>query len=323
MNDQNPAGIRQQVERELRGRLSDTEWQYFVDERYIEEIELGVLTVSDVVERIRSFRTIFGASRQSSGEKPPVLPRATAARQAALGAIYAAQANDDRNVVRVRGLIGALTETQVRGWVAATHYANLDLAPDASQHDEEMAIAHRRVQGEPTETLFYLDGRARRLLTVLDPLLIKLARLSHALSERWRFPKEEATNFVLTGRVPTVLRFHVEPRVHMSVNNATSRIMMELDPDMTPLEVAEVYRKMRGVIKGDRSRVRPVSEHTAVLAGWIVNRETDETWRAARLAWNSEFPEWTSHSNTNFARDAHAAVKRLAHPGWQLSSGLT
>ena len=93
--------------------------------------------------------------------------------------------------------------------------------------------------------------------------------------------------------------------------------MLEIDPDMSP--VAMVYGKLRREVKGDRARVRPVSERTAVLAGWVVNRPAEETWRACRLAWNREHPEWSHGSDTNFTRDAHAAVKRLMNPGWRLA----
>lgn len=66
---------------------------------------------------------------------------------------------------------------------------------------------------------------------------------------------------------PERVRYQCKFRMHLRSNNATSRIVMEIGPDMNPVEVAEVYRKLRGVVKGTRSRVRPLSERMAVLAG--------------------------------------------------------
>jgi len=322
MSVKNQGDIRQEVERLLRSPLSDTEWDYLVKHQHISEVESRVSSASTVAAAVREFRKAFRTSKKLGDSKTPVLPKSIAARQAALGAIYAYEANQDRDVKRMRNLVGPITEAQVLGWVAATHYASLDLTPNASHEDEVNALARAYDigRGAKLETLWYLDSQRRRVLTVVDPLLSKLARLANTLAERWLFPEAEATNLIITGRVPVVWRYRGEVRLHLISRNPTSRIMLELDPDMSPVEVAEVYRRFRAELKGDRDRVRPLHERTAVLAGWVVSRPEDETWRARRLVWNREHPEWRCDSNSNFARDAHAAVSRLMNPGWRLDS---
>jgi hypothetical protein len=311
--------IRKQVEREVRG-LSDLEWNYLVKHWYIAEVESGESTVSAVVAAIREFRRAFRGSKASSDSSSPVLPKSIAARQAALGAIYAREANQDREVMKMRNTIDQLTEGQVLGWVAATHYASLDLAPTASPQDEVNALAraYNAGQGMEMERLSYLDGKRTRLVTVVDPVLVNLARLARKLSERWFFSEAASTNFILTGRIPSVWRYRGEQKLKMVTGNPLSRIVLELDPDMSPVEVAEVYRMVRGAVKGKRARVRPLKERTAVLAGWVVGRPDEETWHTRRLAWNQEYSEWGYGSDTNFARDARVAIRRLMNPGWSL-----
>jgi hypothetical protein len=321
MSALNHDDIRKQVERILRSPLTDTEWQFLVERRHIAEVESRESTASAVAAEVREFRKVFRASKEFNDSKSPVLPKSIAARQAALGAIYAHEADQDRDVKRMRILVGQITEGQVLGWVAATHYASLNLTPNASHEDavNALAIAYNAGHGMEMERLSYLDGRRSRLLTVVDPLLVKLARLALRLSECWFFSEAAATNFILTGRIPSVWRYRGEQKVKMISKNPLSRIVLELDPDMSPVEVAEVYRMVRNEVKGKRARVRPVSERTAVLAGWVVNRPEEEAWRARRLAWNREYPEWNCGSDNNFARDAHAAVRRLMNPGWRLA----
>ncbi len=317
--------IREQLERELRRALSNAEWDYLVEERYIAGVKSNDYTVSEVAEVVRKLRKTFGSSSRSSGEIAPVYPKAIAARQSALGAFYAARyASKNRDVVGIRDRIGPLSERQVLGWVAAKHYSSLELKPETSPHEEATAIARvaNSDQEWPPPTLYYMDGKKPCFVSVVDPLLMSLAKLAKSLAHDWLFPEAEATNWILTGRIPRVLRYSVELRVQLITANAVSRIVLELDPDMSPLEVAKVYGKLRGQMKGTRARVRPLSERTAVLAGWIVNRPAEETWKTARLAWNREYPEWRQDRDTNFARDAHAAVRRLANPGWQLSRAL-
>ena len=310
--------IRKQVERKLRSPLTDTEWEFLIKRRHIAEVESRESTASTVAAEVREFRKAFRASKELSDSKSPVFPMSIAARQAALGAIYAHEANQDRDVKRMRSLIGQITEAQVLGWVAATHYASLNLNPNASPQDEVNALAraYDTGRGMEMERLSYLDGQRSRLVTVVDPLLVKLARLARTVSERWFFSEAATTNFILTGRIPSVWRYRGEQKLKLISRNPLSRIVLELDPDMSPMEVAEVYRMVRGAVKGKRARVRPVSERTAVLAGWVANRPVEETWRARRLEWNREHPEWNCDSDTNFARDARAAVKRLTNPGW-------
>lgn len=313
-----PEDIRKQVERILRSPLTDTEWEFLIKRRHIAEVESRESTASAVAAEVREFRKAFRASKGSGDSKSLVLPKSIAARQAALGAIYAHEADQDRDVKRLRSLVGQVTEAQVLGWVAATHYASLNLTAYASPQDEVNALAraYNAGQGMEMERLSYLDGKQSRLVTVVDPSLVKLARLARRLSERWFFSEAASTNFVLTGRIPSVWRYKGEQKLKLVTGNPLSRIVLELDPDMSPVEVAQVYRMVRGAVKGKRARVRPISERTAVLAGWVVNRPEEETWRARRQAWNRKYPEWGCESDTNFARDARAAVRRLVNPGW-------
>src|ERR1035438_9772043 len=96
MSALNHDDIRKQVERILRSPLTDTEWQFLVERRHIAEVESRESTASAVAAEVREFRKVFRASKEFNDSKSPVLPKSIAARQAALGAIYAHEADQDR-----------------------------------------------------------------------------------------------------------------------------------------------------------------------------------------------------------------------------------
>ena len=106
----------------------------------------------------------------------------------------------------------------------------------------------------------------------------------------------------------------------MALYNATTWLVLEVDPDMDPAEVAAAYRAVRRIVIGQRERIRPLGERALALGAWAACRAKNETWEQRRRAWNSSHPQWQHDGPaSNFARDATVAERRLLLPGWQLA----
>jgi hypothetical protein len=96
----------------------------------------------------------------------------------------------------------------------------------------------------------------------------------------------------------------------------TSRITLEIDPAVSPSEVAEFYRQARKeVITG---RHRTLSEKHLQLAQFITSRPEDELWTERLTAWNDAYPQWSYDAALikNFMRDCSRARERLLHPDY-------
>ena len=91
----------------------------------------------------------------------------------------------------------------------------------------------------------------------------------------------------------------------------SSRITMEIDPTLTPKEVAEQYKKLRALLIG--ARYRSMSKKNLRLAEFYdVHKPKDTTWDALMNKWNhSQAREWKYARYENFARDCKQAWHRL------------
>jgi hypothetical protein len=86
-----------------------------------------------------------------------------------------------------------------------------------------------------------------------------------------------------------------------------ARITLTFDPLTTPSELAETYRKIRGILFS--RRFRPLSEKQMYLAVFWNNLDRDG--RLAMLSWNQQYPHWAYTRYSNFKRDAQNATERL------------
>jgi hypothetical protein len=144
---------------------------------------------------------------------------------------------------------------------------------------------------------------------VLDSLRI----ISEDLSKRYGWDKGQSTLFVLTGDTPLVSP--IKGKVNMkSPLAALSRITLTIDPIVSPQEVEEYYRKVRGT-----RRRRAMTEKHLKLAIFSTTRPQHETWEQAMQEWNKECiegnrePSWSymTANTRNFRRDCLQAQARL------------
>ena len=91
----------------------------------------------------------------------------------------------------------------------------------------------------------------------------------------------------------------------------SSRINMEIDPTLTPEEVAERYKRLRASLIG--ARYRSMSEKHLRLAEFYGGHKPEgTTWTALMDKWNrSQDPGWEYNRFEAFARDCTQAWQRL------------
>ena len=96
----------------------------------------------------------------------------------------------------------------------------------------------------------------------------------------------------------------------------SSRINMEIDPTLTPEEVAERYKKLRARLVG--ARYRSMSEKHLRLAEFYGGHKPEGiTWAALMNQWNgSQDRGWKYDRFETFARDCKQAWRRLMGRDW-------
>jgi hypothetical protein len=132
-------------------------------------------------------------------------------------------------------------------------------------------------------------------------------KLSHGLASSYGWQPAQATVFLLTGSVPILPSLRT--RTIRRVASPASRIILEVDPTVTPREVEQHYTRARRRLMGGR-RFRRISEKHLRLAVFA-DAHRDGTWSDRMCAWNREFPDDRYANVRNFQRDAAGALRRL------------
>ena len=143
-------------------------------------------------------------------------------------------------------------------------------------------------------------------------MLDRLRALSEQLATQHGWATALATVFVLTGRAPLI------PAVRMRVSSAgRGRIVLDVDPGLTPRELADTYRRLRREVLG-KKRVKRLGRKHLDLAVFASGRPDDEPWETRRVAWNREHPEpqyaYEQNRLSYFKRDCLQAQQRLLTP---------
>jgi hypothetical protein len=176
----------------------------------------------------------------------------------------------------------------------------------------QVGVDHPAV-GTEVEVLEYgVPGETwvRRLPVTRDSVLHELKNLSKTLAQRYGWQSAQATGFVLCGLAPELTSLKAE--VSIRTPEVTSRIILSIDPALSPADVARAYKLARSRIS--TSRHRPLQEKKQMLAIFMASRPTSETKRRAMDAWNQKYPNWKYSEIRNFGRDAAAARLQLLNP---------
>jgi hypothetical protein len=124
----------------------------------------------------------------------------------------------------------------------------------------------------------------------------------------------QATMFVLTGLYPQVRAMSSRVLDSPYLRGAT-RIVLTVDPAVSPAELAKRYQEVRTRVIPQR--YRSLSAKHLLLAAFIAERPDEETWEQKRLEWNKQYPQYRYGQATNFRRDASRAITHLLNPKYE------
>ena len=159
----------------------------------------------------------------------------------------------------------------------------------------------------------------RRVPVAHGGILARLHHLSTTLAQRYYWQPAQATVFVLTG-LPPVLRtidatwgdtsvFEIE----MGNVTALNRLVLTIDPTLSPKEVHNAFQAIRQRVLG--AKWRDLNEDQLKLARFILHRPQEEPWRQRMAAWNTEFPTLAYGEDlSHFKRDCQHALEKLLAP---------
>lgn len=310
------------MERVLERRLDDETWDFATEQEWVaaahEELDSDVQptkVVEGLAGRIRQLLDYRSAPRSTESRQIP-----PDGRDEALARVLAALASRDKSVARFRRevLRGRLLEPgRVTTWVR--RHAQREGPPTFRR------IVPVERGGTPLPTPFgfveeqalYLeawddDGLSRNVPIREDGVLWRLKKLCKWLGEEYSFAEPDGVAFILSGRMPTAPRaragFSVAPRLP-----ARSFVRMDVNPRVSPREVADLYATMRGRLLrlmdlGSRSRAMTVQH--AELAIFAAEQEA-KSWDELRHRWNAAHPEREFVDVRRFIRDVRAAYRRV------------
>jgi Sulfotransferase family len=227
----------------------------------------------------------------------PLLSQPGDGRHHAVSFLLAREAADDPEVVAFRAdVMGSrlLALDQVEDWV--------------------IAQARRESGRRPVRTLEYVGGHGvpLRRPTVEDGVLERLRRLGGKLVERYGWENHQATTFVLTDLVPIL-----EPIRSSIVGGRPlrppTRLVLEVDPSVSPSEVSKQYRALRRELFP--GRVRRIEDRRLRLAVFVANHG-DQSWESLFRSWNHAHRHWAYGTLDDFKRDARLTRQRLVETAW-------
>ncbi len=322
---------RKRVEARLGYALRDQAWKYLrqlYDKTPRDAVEAEEL-IEYLAEKARDAFTLAalqGIATTPREPAPSFLPtrQRNNDRLVALSRVLAALAGRDKTVLRFRqqvlgGRLLAPEETEhwITGQAACdgepTVWLSLPLPPGVHPKPGEtlsltVPLERYRVDVPILSYVVPGDRWVRRKPIAIDGVLGQLHQLSKSLSRRYGWHEAAATTFVLTGLVPRITAMQSSVYAHVAYP-ALQRITLQLDPVLTPAEVAVAYRTLRTRIVG-KQQIRTQSPKHLALAVFAVEYP-DGSLRERMAEWNRRYPKWRYNQVTNFGRDLRTALRRL------------
>lgn len=170
----------------------------------------------------------------------------------------------------------------------------------------------RERTGEPAQALEYLGGSGwpLRRRAAQGGVLERLGLLSAKLAEIYGWEQAQASTFVLTG-LPPLISYVRTTMVGGVPLSSTTRIVLEVNPGVTPRQLAGHYKRARArVISKSPDKV---TDKRAQLAVFVAGH-TDGDWPDVMRLWNEKFPKWRYKDAETFQREAVSSRRALLDP---------
>jgi hypothetical protein len=181
----------------------------------------------------------------------------------------------------------------------------------------------RRGGWHPLEIRFALphDLRERVRPCWAASSLVHLHAVVEHLHRLTGWSEAQATVFAVSGEIPLTSQVTVEYAINQEYP-ALSRVVLAVDPRLSPREVADRFRQVRQELVGPRHR--DITEKHLQLALFAILSATKaepterqgvpvgrERVQERMVRWNAEHPEWAYRDARNFSQDAGLATRRL------------
>ena len=141
-------------------------------------------------------------------------------------------------------------------------------------------------------------------------LAASVGNLGKALEDRYRWNAGHGALWLLTGELPEIEMFRVEVNPRSAWPRA-GRIVMTLDPSLTPAEVQQLYQAAREGLTAQK-KIRPVEPKNLAVLECALDHPTlsaRELWRY----WNATMGHIKTYSTQrNLDRDIKATADRLS-----------
>jgi len=145
-----------------------------------------------------------------------------------------------------------------------------------------------------------------------------LRHRSAGLAKWYGWTSAQATLFLLTNLVPVVNEIDCHVRDFPAPIRGRTRVVLEVDPQLTPGQVAAAFREARTRLLGRGTRSLS-DKHLRLAQIWALREE-----RSGELMkiWNETYPHWDYDSLRQFNRDVSVARRRVVDPAYPEISGV-
>jgi hypothetical protein len=336
--------IKRRVGSILKKEISDRVWQYAVDDFMVSEVEQGENTVAWLAQKLQRLMELEEQGAIAAAPtfiKPTRKHRRgkmTTGRREAVSEALAAIARQNIDVISFRREIlnGTLLKVNALDrWVKdhqseetyphailvrLRHGFKLDYTDGWTLEPPLSSMGPEVIEGLATVNMLEYampDSRwVRRMPIGRDGTLRKTYELAVDLTRRFSWQQAQATVFLLTDLTPLVETENIEirypvtlPYVGQSPLMCLLRVVITVDPSITPRELAQKYAQIRAKLLKRKWRLQ--TEKHVQLALFAVNDRHLNS--EAMREWNKDFPNWRYTRLSQFTRDAKTARNRLLH----------
>ena len=340
----NPDGIRKELEDHLGSVLTDDEWQFLVERRHVDEVVSGDTGIAGLAAEVRIFRKAWRRAPSEREVKQQASVTSDKTRAEAIARMLATDASKQdrvenfrlvhmaafpldpnevdrwiRNVADADGPSTAFLSVKVPHGVEILHsQGTVVTKPPLTISEETPAVlvqkVHLTFMTRSLQTEEYPDIEVEQQIAVREGgTLDALRQVSEHLSRHYGWEEGWATEFVLTDRIPPIRPIESSSSLP-STFTSLARIVLTIDPALSPREVMDKYRAERTQLAGNRHR--DLSEKHLQLAAFTSSRPAGESWKDRMNVWNDTYDQWRYERETNFGRDCSQAVRRLLHPAY-------
>ena len=205
------------------------------------------------------------------------------------------------------------------GWLAA-EAKRVAANADAEAPQSWWKGPHYLSYGVPSDREKQIAIRGDRALAELKKLTSGWAGIRCGLCDHIPWRESEAVAFILSGWVSPLPKARARAGFSRGYYPALSRLSIEVDPRLTPKEVAQLYNRMRS--RYVQGRDRPMDEkHTALAVFTEQTRRGDASWSELRKQWNAEHSDWAFEAGDDpyakrFALECRTAWSRVTGEKW-------